>query len=199
MKVLIYDTETGGLDPEVHSVFSLGALVGDLDTGQVLEQFEALHKLDSIDDYNFTDKAIEVHGITPTEAFTKGVETTELQDRFVDLWNSHGAEIIGGHNEAYDRRMMAFQIFKCTLPEFEANFTYRSIDSSSISRLWTGNNDAPSGATLKQVAKAMKIDLSDIGKDGYHGALYDTIVCFRILCKIRTVLIDPQVAEKLKS
>jgi exonuclease I len=130
MRALIYDTETGGLDPEVHSVFSVGALVGDLDTGEVLEQFELLHKLPSLDDYNYTDKAIEVHGITPTEAFTQGVDTEEIQERFVDLWNNHGAEVIGGHNEPYDRRMMSFGIFKCTLPEFEANFTYRSVDSS---------------------------------------------------------------------
>ena len=37
MRILIGDTETGGLNPKIHSVFSVGALVGDLETGEIID------------------------------------------------------------------------------------------------------------------------------------------------------------------
>jgi DNA polymerase III alpha subunit (gram-positive type) len=197
MRILIFDTETGGLDPKAHSVFSVGALVGDLESGEIISKFEALNKLESIDSYKFTPKAIEIHGITPTQAFNEGEPTEVIRDKFMDLWHEHGAQILGGHNAAFDVRMMAHQVYKIEPQQFEANFTYRIVDSMPIIRLFAGNENIKSGASLSATAKALNIDLSDLGKGKFHAALYDSIVCFRILHKFRKVLTLPDVIERL--
>lgn len=194
---MIFDTETGGLDSKIHSVFSVGALVGDLETGEVIAQFEALHKLESIDSYKFTAKAIEIHGITPTQAFSEGLETGAIRDRFMDLWHDHGAQIMGGHNVAFDVRMMAHQIYNIEPQQFEANFTYRLIDSMPMIRLFAGNDSIKSGASLSQTVKALGIDMSDLGKAKYHAALFDSHCCFRVLHKFRKVLSEPDVIARL--
>lgn len=197
MLALIMDSETGGLDPKTHSVFSVGALVGDLESGKIIDQFEALHRLSSLDDYVYTAKAIEIHGITPQQAFNDGISTNEIQDKLMDLWNNHGAQILGGHNIQYDVEMIAHQIYKIEPAQFRANFTYRLVDSMPLIRLFAGNENIKSGASLSQTAKALNIDLSDIGKNKFHAALFDSICCFRILHKFRRVLCEPDVIERL--
>jgi len=197
MRVLVYDTETGGLDAEKHSIFSVGALVGDLDSGEIIDKFEAYHRLKSVEDYVYTDKAIEIHGITPQEAFAQGVPTEELQTLFSDLWYNNGAAIIGGHNEQYDRRFVARQLFGISQQEFEANFTYRGICSLSVLRLYTGHDKVASGASLNQAVKALKIDMTDFGKNKYHAALFDAICTFRILHRFRTVFSNPEFGAAL--
>lgn len=197
MRVMIFDTETGGLDPEIHSVFSVGALVGDLETGKIIDQFEALHKLPTIEDYKFTAKAIEIHSITPSQAFNEGLTTEEICNKFVDLWHNHGAQILGGHNANYDVRMMSYQMFKIKPQQFEANFTYRMLDSLPVMRLFTGNDNVKSGATLTQAVKALNIDMSEYGKNKFHAALFDSICCFKILHKFRSILCQPDVIERL--
>lgn len=197
MKVLIFDTETGGLDPKLHSVFSVGAVVGDLDTGKIIAQFEALNKLASVDAYKFTAKAVEIHGITPQRAFDEGIPTTEIREKFMDLWQDHGAQIIGGHNCAFDVRMMAHQIYGIEPQQFEANFTYRLLDSLPVVRLFTGNDNVKSGATLTQAVKAFNIDMTEFGKNKFHAALFDSICCFKVLHKFRNVLSQPDVVARL--
>ena len=197
MRILIGDTETGGLNPKIHSVFSVGALVGDLETGEIIDQFEALHKLPSIEDYKFTPKAIEIHGITPAQAFADGLPTKVIQDKFMDLWHGHGAQILGGHNWQYDVRMFAYGIYGIEPEQFEANFTYRVIDSLPVMRLFTGNDNVKSGASLSQAVKALNIDMSYLGKKKFHAALFDSHCCFQILCKFRKVLSQPDVIARL--
>lgn len=197
MKVLVFDTETGGLNPKEHSVFSVGALVGDLDTGEIIEKFEALHRLESVQDYKYTAKAIEIHGITPAQAFQEGLTTGKICDKFMDLWTSHGAAIIGGHNVEFDVRMMAHQLYKIEPQQFEANFTYRKLDTLPMMRLFTGHDNVMSGATLTQAVKLMNIDMSEFGKNKFHAALFDTICAFKIMCKFRAVLTDSDVIDRL--
>lgn len=197
MKVLIYDTETGGLDPEKHSLFSIGALVGDLNTGEIIKTFEAFNKLPSVDSYVYTPKALEINGLTPTQAFNEGLETEKICDEFMDLWQLSGSSILGGHNEAFDRRFVSRQLYKITLPEFEANFTYRSLDTLPLVRLFTGNENFNSGSSLSKATKAFSIDMSDFGKNKFHTALFDAICCFRILHKFRQILTQEDVIERL--
>lgn len=200
MKVFVADTETGGLDPEIHSVFSVGALVGDIDTGEIIEKFEALHRLPSVADYKYTPKAIEIHGITPEKAFADGIPTNELQDRFVDLWHGHGAVLMGGHNfPIYDVPMLARQVFRVSVPQFTANFTYRFLDTLPLIRVLTGHDNVPSGASLKQAVDMLKIDMSEFGKNKFHGALFDSIASFKIMHKIRTVMMQPDILARLQA
>jgi len=198
MRVLVFDTETGGLDPKKHTVFSVGALVGDIDTGKIVDMFEALHRLPSVDDYSFTSKAVEIHGITPQQAFSDGLTTEAIREKFMDLWQNHGAAVIGGHNVEFDVRMMAHQIYGIEPSNFEANFTYRKLDTLPMMRLFAGNDKVASGATLTQAVKLLNIDMSEFGKNKFHAALFDSICAFKLMHKFRKVLTQPDVIERLK-
>lgn len=198
MRVLVFDTETGGLDTTKHSVFSVGALVGDLATGEIIDQFEAYHKLDSIGDYVYTPKAIEIHSITPQDAFTNGLPTDEIRDRFMDLWTMHSATIIGGHNVDYDVRMMSNGIFNCSIQQFEANLTYRKLDSLPLTRMISGTALIKSGASLGQAIKTLKIDMSEFGKNKFHAALFDSICSFKVMCRFYQLFMQPDIIERLQ-
>lgn len=199
MRVMVFDTETGGLDSKVHSVFSVGALVGDLNTGEIIDQFECLHRLPSISDYKYTAKAIEIHSITPERAFAEGISTQEIQDKFMDLWNDHGAATMGGHNVPYDVRMMSHQIYNIEPQQFESNFTYRFLDTLPLIRVVTGTDKVPSGASLTQAIKAFNVDMSDLGKNKFHAALFDSICAFRLMHKFRTVIMQPDILARLQA
>jgi DNA polymerase III alpha subunit (gram-positive type) len=193
MKIFVFDTETGGLDAQKHSVLSVGFLVGDLDTGEILDQQEMFVKLDSIEDYVITDGAFGVHGISAEQCMREGVPKTEITGAMMDMFTSHGCQLFGGHNvDPFDVEMVAYQIFDCTPAEWRANFTFRKIDTHSIVRLTAGLENIKSGATLNQTTKVLGIDMSDLGKK-YHAALFDSIATFRIMCKYRSIFTDPAV------
>lgn len=197
MRVLVFDSETGGTDSTKHSLLTLGALAGDLDTGEVFEQFEVFHKLSSIDDYVITDGAFDVHGITAEECMEKGIPTTEIQERFADLYMNHNCVLLGGHNVEFDVRFVCDQIYNFDIAEFDNTFTYRKLDSMPIVRLFAGVENMQQGATLKQTVKSLGIDMSDVKGGTYHAALYDVIATFRVLRKFRQVLSSPDVVAQL--
>ena len=203
MLVTISDTETGGFTQE-HSVLSVGALVGNVDTGEVIDGFESLVKLPSLSDYNVTQGALEVNGLSTLNCFKYGQTPSEIADRLVDLHLTTGSAVIGGHNFEYDVRMLCKHIFdSCTNFEFDSTFGYRKIDSSPIIRLLQGVEGIKATAKLGDAAKGMKIDTSNFDKtcgkmftyedrkSGFHGALFDSYVTFLILCKFRRIMTTP--------
>lgn len=194
MRVLIFDTETGGLDPARHSLLEVAALVGDLDTGEILTQFSHYVKSDS---YVVDDVAREVHGISEATCNEKGLPKEEIASMFMDAWIDHGCTLLGGHNVDFDVRFAATGLFDTTVSNFESNmFTYRKIDTLPLVRLFSGT-DAVKGGTLTQVIKELGIDMSDV-KGGYHQALFDIIATFRIACRFRQVLTKPEVVKWIK-
>jgi DNA polymerase III alpha subunit (gram-positive type) len=198
MKVLIFDSETGGTSPKRHSVMSVGWLAGNLDTGEIFDTFEAYHKLPSLSDYIVSPGAIEIHSITPEKAFAEGVTTEVIQEAFADFHTKHSVSHIGGHNVPFDVEFFTFQIFKFAETEqFRANFGYRMIDSLSYTRLLSGLDDVKSGQMLKQACKAFNIDMSDYSGKTFHGALFDSVASFRIMHKFRRVFSNPEIAKLL--
>lgn len=193
MKVLCIDTETGGLDPDKHSILSIAAIVGDLDTGEKFETFYTLVKLPS---YNVTPKAMEINKLNVDECQKNGMLPEAIADKLMDLWTIHGCSIIAGHNVTFDKSMLASQIFNCSLSEFESNFTYRILDSITMSMLFAGT-EAKSGNSLKQLCEAWGIKSNN---PNYHNALYDTDICFDLLSKFRRIVFkNPELIRDLQN
>jgi len=201
MRVLVADTETGGLNPIEHSCLSVGAVAGNLDTGEILETFESFVRYPSMDDYNVTPGAFAVHGILPETAFKEGLSQEEIAEKFADLHTTHQVMHCGGHNFApFDVPVLSYQIFKFKDPrEFYDNFGYRVLDSLPIVRLTSGMDDVKSGRTVQQSVKALGIDMSDYGKNKYHAALFDAICTFRILHRYRQLFTNPDVVRILNT
>jgi hypothetical protein len=203
MLVTIGDTETGGLTNE-HSVLSVGAIVGNLDTGEIVDGFESLVRLPNIDDYNVTEYAMKLNGLDLVQCMEEGETPEEVGQRLVDLHVNTGAALIGGHNFPYDVRMMCANIFKCDEQEFTSMFGYRFLDSCPIIRTLQGVDNWSAAAKLGNACKAMKIDLTDFDKvcgpmftyksrrSGFHGAIYDSLGTFRIIHRFRQVMSRPE-------
>ena len=197
MNIFIIDTETGGLDVRKHTVLSVGALVGDLETGEIIETYESLVKLPKATDYVVSDAAFKIHGITVEKCMEEGEEPETIAEQLIDLYTRHGCQLYGGHNVDIDVNGISLQIFKMDPDDWSTNFTYRKVDSHSITRLFFGLDNIKSGATLTQLQKALKIKMSDYGGKKAHDALYDAVLTFRALYRFRTAFKDPKFSEML--
>jgi len=196
MRVLVFDTETGGLDSRAYSLLSIGIVAIDLNTGEVLEKVEMLHKLKP-QDYKTSKEAMEVNGISIDECIRVGYTTQEIADKFMDMYYNHNCSLIGGHNIDFDIRFVSRQIFGIEPEAFEASTTYRKVDTSAIIRLLGGLDGLKGGASLKKTVSTLSIDMSDMKGGKYHAALYDAVATAKVLYKFRKVFNDPILIEKL--
>ena len=131
-KILFIDTETGGLNPEEHSLLSIALVV-----------WQDLKILDSIELFindgvlNVTEQAIEINkidiekhksnSITPADAINKIKEF--LQTHFTGLDSSKIT--LAGHNVNYDVNFLRYFLSKNN-ESFSSYFSHRVIDTSSI-------------------------------------------------------------------
>jgi DNA polymerase III epsilon subunit-like protein len=184
MKVLVFDFETGGLDYKKHSPLSIGAVVANIDTGEILEKYEAFVKLP---EYVVEEEALVKNGLSIAECQAKGVVPQEIADKLMDMWVHHGCLLIGGQNIHFDIRYAAHWLFNVEPHKFDEIFTYRYLDTYPLIQLLLGNEKSPPGTSLKQAISFFKIDMKDV-KGGYHQALYDVIATAKLLHKFRQLL-----------
>lgn len=209
MLIQFFDTETGGVDPDKHSVLSLGSLVGNIHTGEVVSAFECLISR-PIDEYVVTDKAMEINGLDLKQCSREGIPPEAAADLLNEQFINNGCSMLGGHNVNFDIQITARDLFGITGQEFTANFTYRTIDTCGLIRMLGDIQGFASGAGLKNAVKAMGINVSDFQKrfkdsymyknngTGYHTALFDSWCSFLIATKFRAVCSRPDVIKALK-
>lgn len=192
MKIMCIDTETGGFDPDKYSLLTVGAAVGDLSTGQILETKDWKLKLDK---YIVTPKAMEVNKLDLDDIKNNGVEADIIGQEMTDMFIRHNLNAIGGHNVRFDTSFLCKHIFKFTQPEFERTFTRFIMDSMFIAQFFQSSEEVASQyGTLKALAKLMKVELP---KGSYHSALYDAVVAFKIMHKFYSVVSRPEIIEAL--
>lgn len=191
MKVMVSDCETGGLDPDKHSLLSVAAVVIDLDDGKIHEQWEAYHRLPNIEWYQTTPQALAVNKLDVNEVFEKGMTSEDLCAKLVDTWQNHSCVANAGQNWNFDRKFLARRLFRVPDDEFERIFSrqrrFNVMDTLAIARLLTGQLPVKAMG-LKHLVKAFGVDMSDF-KGGYHEALYDTVATARLLYKQKEALL----------
>jgi DNA polymerase-3 subunit epsilon len=110
---LFYDTETTGLplwkepsgDPRQPHLVQIAALLVDLETRQVVEEFSVLVKPDG---WTIPDDVVTIHGITTEHALEHGIPESEALARFLALHELADERI--GHVESFDMRMVRIAI-----------------------------------------------------------------------------------------
>ena len=99
-RVLFIDTETGGLDPQKHSLLSIGFVVWD--DGDLIDEREFFVRSD---DYLVTPRALDINKINLCELYECGEYLEDLVreiDEYISKYFSYdGWIIIGGHNVAF--------------------------------------------------------------------------------------------------
>lgn len=181
-KLFVLDTETSGLDPEVHGILSLAGVVW-ID-GRIVECFEvyvrepgvgvdpesmAINKIDLA----FIDK----NGIEPKEV----VERLEgFLSRFFDLHNKERVTIVC-HNAAFDIPFLK-SLYKRAGASFGRVFSHRAVDTAGILRfLILAGRLPPSTGGSDEAFCFFDIE---IPKKARHTALGDAIGTARLLSKL---------------
>lgn len=172
-KLLFLDTETGGLDPNTHSILTAAFAVWE--DGEVLDTLELNIQHDV---YNVTSKAMEVNGIDLKAH--RGTSTFRAQFLIGNFIAKHFEEkpTIVGQNVQFDEGFLKALLGSMT---YENIFSHRVIDTSSILRFLqlSGTLDV-GGSGLSDAIKFFGIQMGD----ERHTALGDTLATVVVFNKL---------------
>ena len=141
LKFLTIDTETGGLDPNYHSLFevsfSFNTLELDATGNYTARELSHLYVKIKEELLHYTTRAIEINNIDVTNwTGYSPEEASEIIDNYLGgVYQSVGENIpILGHNVAFDlsflERLPCYNDRHCT-----KYFSHRIIDTSSLGRM----------------------------------------------------------------
>lgn len=132
-RLLFIDTETGGQDPNKHSLFSIGLVVWDKHEG-ILDQMELFIKSEQ---YVYTKEAININHFEVQNHEQKAVKPKEairiidsfLSRNFIDEYKVP----IAGHNVQFDVNFLK-KLYYTNNASFSNRFSHRIVDTYSIAR-----------------------------------------------------------------
>lgn len=132
-KLCIIDTETGGLDPMLHSILSLGAVIWE--DRRIIDEFEVFIKEYTI---TVTPEAINVNKMNITTLCVEGTAVHDAVDHFRAFTLKHFPKekvMLGGQNVNFDigflKRLWGFGIGAAM---YDDVFSHRTIDTCSVLR-----------------------------------------------------------------
>lgn len=184
-KIIVFDTETGGLDPLKHSLLQVGIMV--CENGKVLDKrrINIVH-----DTYHVTPKAMEINKIDL--ATHTGCTPEEAVDEIVEFVRAHfkkPAQVLG-HNVPFDVGFMK-KLFQDAGVDYDSVFSYRLLDTSSFARVLEFSGVIERGGSLGQLAETFGIEFD---KTALHDALVDCEVTYKLLIEMSKLLKKPEMA-----
>lgn len=168
MKLVFLDTETGGINPKVNSLLSIGLVIWE-DKKIIFEKEFFLKE----EQYNITPKAMEINKLNLDELKKNGIEKNKIKEEITKIIkrNFEDKAILAGHNINFD---ISFIKTIFTEEEFMNLFSYRSIDTASIIKYISIKKNI----NLTSLDDAIKYYNLKIEKR--HSALDDAIVTAKI-------------------
>jgi DNA polymerase-3 subunit epsilon len=179
-KLVVVDTETGGLNPESHSILSVAALI--LDGDKIVDEYYTL--INEGECVVAEGSALKVNGLTMERVRSEGVSPEVAVKGINDLLTKHalrGATLVA-HNAAFDVGFMK-RLYRLAGQDYEKRFAYRHLCTVTGALLLdqAGIIVLPSGsASLDNLIKLFGIE-ADREK---HDALVDARACASILSAI---------------
>lgn len=131
MNYLFIDTETGGTDPQKHSLLSIGLVVWDEDKGIIgkVEYFIKHNK------YVVTKKAEKINGFNIIEHNEKSLSPKaaifNIRSFITEHFGSNSRPVVVGHNIQFDINFLRY-FFKTYGYSFMSLISHRMIDTNSI-------------------------------------------------------------------
>ncbi len=177
-RILFIDTETGGTDPSLHSLLTVGLVTWE--DGSLSETFEI-----AIDDGHLfaTKEALEINKIdlkkhreistSPTNAIKQIIQYT------TDNFSQSEKVTLAGHNISFDIRFLRY-LFESKNYDFSEYFSHRSIDTSSILHFLFFSGKLSS----KIVSSSEAFEYFGIEVQGRHTALGDAIATAELFSKL---------------
>lgn len=105
MKYIVFDTETGGLDPTYSAIVSLGAVVWDSEKGRDLDPASEFYTVVSDPEGDLDPDAMRVNGFTAERLAVEGVNVTGAFNGFRSFCQrifGNKQAMLAGHNTGFD-------------------------------------------------------------------------------------------------
>ncbi len=181
-RLLFIDTETGGLDPEKHSLLSIGFVVWDSVLG---ECYSAEYRLKD-GNYRITKTAQRINKLTDSD-FSDAIVAQALIKKFEWIKEMYFAAYAGiplaGHNTQFDVQFIK-KMYKDNRRSFDNIFLHRIVDTYSILKFLQDGGIITD--TINSSAQAFKF--FEITVDGRHTALGDAKATMRLYEKMLQLL-----------
>ncbi|HEX3357927.1 MAG TPA: 3'-5' exonuclease [Tepidisphaeraceae bacterium] len=189
-KLLVFDTETGGIDPQFHSILSLGAVVWE--DGSILDEIEVPIAEASI---LATPEALAVNKINLDEHKRMGCAPADAMIRFQAFLTKNFSDssvtnkiCLAAHNADFDIGFLK-RFYRLANVDYESVFSHRVIDTISIIRfLNLAKKLTLRDAGLSEAIKYFGIEVAEADR---HTAKGDAKATAQVLTKlIKTVYPD---------
>lgn len=176
-RLLFIDTETGGLDPNKHSLLSLGMVVWE-----DMEIIDSQELLINDGKLSVTEEALSINKIDIDEHKKSAISSTQAIEKifqFIGKHFPHQRKItLAGHNVQFDVNFLRF-LFSRNNENFGKFFSHRIIDTSSILYyLYLA------GLKQKAISSDEAFDLFEIKVEGRHTALGDALATAKLFTKL---------------
>ncbi len=182
-KILVLDTETGGLSADKNSILSFGAVV-----------FEDLVPTNEIevyvkeDDIQVEKRAMEVNKIDLNWLKANGkspIEAVSLLEKFIA--DNFGTEKVSpaGHNIGFDVRFMN-RLFRLAGKNYDDVFSHRTLDTASILRFLTMTGKI--NMKTASADEAFKYFDIKISTEKRHTALGDAKATAEMIVKLAAIV-----------
>lgn len=185
-KLLIIDTETGGLDPQEYSILTLGAVVwnnGGIDDEILLEIAEPEIKA--------CKEALDVNGIDPVLHGQMGLDpltcVNHLKGFLVknDMLGRRRKVHVAGHNFVSFDLGFVKRLYRMAGEDYEKLFSYRLLDTQTLALALEQAGRLPGihGTSLNDLCAHFSVPLN---RSSVHNALEDA----RATAKLLTRMLD---------
>lgn len=185
---LFIDTETGGLDPRVHPLLSVGLVVGD--DGEIRQSLELLVKHEP---YVVSAPAMKVNRIDLVKHHAQALEPREVLavlDIFVQQHFpcAHEPIILVGHNVGFDRAFLQ-TFYESQGRAFEPRFSHRIVDTHSLA---VGLREAGKLSLENLSSSALFAHFGiEVSEEARHTALGDVLATFELYGKLIAMMGRP--------
>lgn len=169
-RIIFFDTETGGTNPDKHSLLSVGMVAWDRNNGIIKTQEVFLKS----ENYVFTNEAKKINKFDREKhdaiAASHGDAVDGIRD-FCITYSGQTSEIqIAGHNIQFDVAFLK-KLFQEQNRSFNRLFSHRMIDTYSILKFLVDSERID----LNPISSAGAFKLFGIKVNGRHSALGDAV------------------------
>jgi DNA polymerase III epsilon subunit family exonuclease len=186
-KFVVVDVETGGLDPEKHSILSIGAVI--LENGVIIDEHEVLLK--EVGLLSTTPEALKVNGLTEAVILRDGMDIRDAMTyftRFLTNNNIFSRATLAGHNVGFDIGFLK-RWYRLTGRErdFGKQFSYRSVDTIAAAHLLQIADRLPSTLSLSLNSLCEHFGIT-IRSETRHNALEDSRATAKLFVALSDML-----------
>ncbi len=192
-RIAVIDTETGGLDPNEHSILSLAIVLWQ--DGSIAGKFQVVVREPML---STTLEALKINGFTQEILDTDGVSpmTAVMAMKNFLLSNDWRTRVtLGGHNVAFDVGFLKrlCRLGGMTPKEYNTMFSHRAICTQTLAlALEVADRCTFRSTGLDALTKYFGIEIREGGVHGRHDALEDATATAKLLTKELELIRDPR-------